>query len=572
MAINNKLVIVTLLLSVCFVATLINAHESLDQSIIERLHKISVKGTEKISCDLCEVGATLLKGYLERNASVEEVVKGATDICIALKIELPDVCEGIMFAYAPIVYGVVLSNDINPEDLCSKLRFCKTKETIMNHYNEMGELSMMTAKTLSVKTPSVDLSHQVPRMPKGFSGNGYILQLTDIHFDPHYVEGSNPNCGKPLCCRDGTGDAGYFGHYLCDIPQRTVKLIFEQILEINKTMPIDVILFTGDNPPHDVWMQNETKQISSTQVIMEMVQQYFPNTIILPTVGNHESWPSDEFILPNKQWLLDTIHEAWTPFLAQDELESVKKSGYYTMLLQPGLRVVSLNSFDADNINFYNLLVHSNMNKPNNQTDWLIDVLAQSEANNEKVMIIGHIPCTLKSGTLDVWCEIYQNIVERYSSVITAQIYGHTHYDQLVLFSDVATHTKPTGMNYVAPSMTTYQNHEPGFRIYEFNYDTNEMVNYYQFHTNLTQANVVGNLTVHLAYSAKEYYGMPDLSVQSWWNLGQQISTNTAQFNNYYRYLVNSPVLKACDANCHKSWACEIYGVTSQLFDKCLGV
>ena len=47
-----------------------------------------------------------------------------------------------------------------------------------------------------------------------------VLHLSDTHFDPEYVEGSNADCSEPLCCRATSGApknqksaAGRFGDY-----------------------------------------------------------------------------------------------------------------------------------------------------------------------------------------------------------------------------------------------------------------------------------------------------------------------------------------------------------------------
>lgn len=64
-----------------------------------------------------------------------------------------------------------------------------------------------------------------------------------------YKEGSDSNCGLPLCCRNGTGDAGYWGSYSCDIPERTLDGALEQLSKFD----LDFVLWTGDNPPHNIW-------------------------------------------------------------------------------------------------------------------------------------------------------------------------------------------------------------------------------------------------------------------------------------------------------------------------------
>lgn len=34
-----------------------------------------------------------------------------------------------------------------------------------------------------------------------------VLHLSDTHFDPYYMEGSNADCAEPLCCRLTNGPA-----------------------------------------------------------------------------------------------------------------------------------------------------------------------------------------------------------------------------------------------------------------------------------------------------------------------------------------------------------------------------
>ncbi|EGG23426.1 sphingomyelinase [Cavenderia fasciculata] len=616
-----------LLLAILFIATTYAHYDSHAEKIAQNPdypHYLERLKAIPISCALCTVGADILSDLLQvrslvnddsnrefkntlkynekrerererereminstqKNASTTIVVNTTIDLCIAFKIELPDVCHGVMNTFVPIIWDVIVTDNINPMTLCELFRICQPNSTATEQHNQFHNNNNNNMNTFSnldlVKTleekpvhtyPDISAQKPIREGNTTFKGKGYFLQLADIHFDAYYLEGSNPNCGKPLCCRDGTGDAGFYGHYQCDIPLVTVKTMFERIVELTQTLPIDLILWTGDSPPHDVWMQTEEKQTTATQTLTELVHLFFPDTIVFPAIGNHESYPADQFILPDKQWLLNDLSTFWAPFLGGEQLDTVQQQGYYTLLIQQGLRIISLNTQDADLINFYNLMNESNMNKPNNQTEWLSNMLAQSASNSEKVIIIGHIPCTLKAAVNDVWCSIYQRLVEQYSGTIVGQIYGHTHDDQLAILTDMETYTKPTGVQFIAPSLTTYQNHEPGFRIYEFDYDTNQITDYYQYHCNITEANLTGNLTFSLTYQAKEMYGLSDMSPQSWFQVATQMKTDSTVFNKYYSHLSSSPnPLKPCDADCQYSMACEIFSVTSHAFDNCVNI
>jgi len=48
------------------------------------------------------------------------------------------------------------------------------------------------------------------------------------------------------------------------------------------------------------------------------------------------------------------------------------------------------------------------------------------------------------------------------------------------VYHDFATNTKPIGISYTAPSVTPYTDKNPSFRIYEYDRNTYEILNYHQ--------------------------------------------------------------------------------------------
>ena len=50
----------------------------------------------------------------------------------------------------------------------------------------------------------------------------------------------------------------------------------------------------------------------------------------------------------------------------------------------------------------------------------------------------------------------------RYESTITGQFFGHTHLDEFQMFYDEVTMKRPLGVAFIAPSVTTYINLNPG--------------------------------------------------------------------------------------------------------------
>lgn len=69
-------------------------------------------------------------------------------------------------------------------------------------------------------------------------------------------------------------------------------------------------------------------------------------------------------------------------------------------------------------------------------------------------------------------------------------------------------------MVWIAPSLTTYGNPSPAYRIYEIDSDTNVITNIYQYWLNLTEANQKSQTEVSydLGYNMTAEYNLPDLS------------------------------------------------------------
>ena len=101
--------------------------------------------------------------------------------------------------------------------------------------------------------------------------------------------------------------------------------------------------------------------------------KFFPDTPIYGAIGNHESYPRDrynpisymlffssnlicpEFSYPppevpkvfakfGNQWLYDTVVNSWEKLQKQPLPPSARYAGYYSILIRPGLRLISLNT------------------------------------------------------------------------------------------------------------------------------------------------------------------------------------------------------------------------------------
>jgi sphingomyelin phosphodiesterase len=82
-------------------------------------------------------------------------------------------------------------------------------------------------------------------------------------------------------------------------------------------------VWTGDNPPHDVWNQSEASQESYLGYTAELIAATFNDTDveIYPSIGNHGVFPVNVLDFDNDEWITSYLAKAWAPFLPKSSLQ-----------------------------------------------------------------------------------------------------------------------------------------------------------------------------------------------------------------------------------------------------------
>ena len=134
------------------------------------------------------------------------------------------------------------------------------------------------------------------------------------------------------------------------------------------------------------------------------------------------------------------------------------------MKLAPKLKIISINTGYCEKTNFF---LYLNQTDPDDTLTWLVQELYHSEKNNEFVHILAHIPPG-NGECLEGWARNYYRIVQRFSETIRAQFFGHIHWDSFSMFYEDMNdpYSKPVGVLYASPSVTTFENLNPAYRIY----------------------------------------------------------------------------------------------------------
>ncbi|XP_055686380.1 sphingomyelin phosphodiesterase isoform X1 [Lutzomyia longipalpis] len=523
-------------------------------------YEIETSVMSKVSCTACKAGAGLLQHYIKTGRTKEEIIKTIFHYCVYLKIQSRRVCEGVSQLFGVEVIYVLERVTIGPDEICSFV-IGDACGDVYNPYHEWEVAFPPVAKPDPKEIP----------LPKEGAPLFKVLHLSDTHYDPYYAQGSNAECNEPLCCRitngmpsTPNGAAGKWGDYRkCDTPQRTVDHLLHHIATTHTD--IDYILWTGDLPPHDVWNQTKEENLKIIKDTVKQMSESFPGIPIFPALGNHESAPVNSFPPPyvnqvdtSIAWLYDELDVQWRKWLPSSVSHTVRRGAFYSVLVRPGFRIISLNMNYCNNKNWWLLL---NSTDPATELQWLIYELQSAEFSNEKVHIIGHIPPG-HSDCLKVWSRNYYKIVSRYESIVTGQFFGHTHFDEFEIFYDPDDLSRATNIGYIGPSVTPYNDLNPGYRIYYVDGDhgatTRLVVDHESWIMNLREANLYDYPIWYKLYSTRAAYAMKGLRPSDWDEFVTKMAENQELFDLYYKhYWKNSIVRPECNFECKKRILCD---------------
>ncbi|PPQ90943.1 hypothetical protein CVT25_008254 [Psilocybe cyanescens] len=378
-----------------------------------------------------------------------------------------------------------------------------------------------------------------PKKPSGKRLN--VLHISDLHLDPRYSTGSEANCTSGSCCRTNkhnslnpdtvVSPAPRYGAYKCDTPLSLALAALEAIPELTGTKKTGfaMALYTGDLVAHDSDNQLSRAYVEYTEtVIYDLFKQMLGSGPVYAAVGNHDSFNQAQDaphsiggdLAQQFSWNYDHLaslweHEKWLPEAAVN----LARSHYagYMVKRSDGLRIISLNTNLWYKANYFNYI---NMTNPDTSgmLRFLTDELQDAEDSGDRVWIIGHV-ISGWDGTnpLRNPTNLFYQIVDRFSPHVIANIFwGHTHEDQMSIYytqnaTMISAETAQT-LAWTGPSMTPGTNINSGFRLYEVDSATFEILD---AHTWISDVNSYPALDTQVAlgpiftyeYNTRQTYG-----------------------------------------------------------------
>ncbi|KAJ7597385.1 Metallo-dependent phosphatase-like protein [Mycena floridula] len=383
-----------------------------------------------------------------------------------------------------------------------------------------------------------------------------VLHISDLHLDPRYATGSEGNCTTNLCCRTNNFNvaspnvtllpAPRFGTFHCDSPLALVVSALQAIPSLAGGTP-DWTIYTGDLVSHDSDNELSRDYVEyNEQISYDLFKRTLGPGPIFGTLGNHDTYNQAQdaphtlggSLASQFSWNYDHLaslwqHEGWLPEAAVELVRAHYSA--YMVKRGDGLRIISLNTdfwYRANYFNYINL-THPD---PSNMLRFLTDELQDAEDAGDRVWIIGHV-LSGWDGTnpllnpTDLW---YQ-IVDRFSPHVIANIFfGHSHEDQISIFyannATVIDAENAAALAWIGPSVTPLTNLNSGFRLYEVDSGTFEVLDAHTWHSDVStypslDSQTEFGPTYSYEYNTRETYGKTipwdrnDPLNATWWHL-----------------------------------------------------
>ncbi|KAF8230055.1 hypothetical protein L208DRAFT_1438751 [Tricholoma matsutake] len=449
--------------------------------------------------------------------------------------------------------------------------------------------------------------------PKRASGKRVkVLHLSDFHLDPRYATGSEANCTSSLCCRTNNFNvlhpnsslipAPRFGAFRCDTPLALGMAALEAIPVLTGTNGTGFAwtIYTGDLVSHDSDNQLSRAYVEYTETIVyDLFRRMLGSGPVYAALGNHDSFNQAQdapyslggALAEQFSWNYNHVaslwkHEKWLPEAAV-QLARSHYAAYMVKRLD-GLRIITLNTDLWYRANYFNYI---NMTNPDTSgmLRFLTDELQGAEDAGDRVWIIGHVLSGWDgSNPLVNPTNLFYQIVDRFSPHVIANIFfGHTHEDQISIFyknnATVADATTAQTLAWIGPSLTPLTNLNSGFRVYEVDSATFEVMDAHTWKSDVSTYPALDHQiqigpVYSYEYNTRETYGgkVPNWTVNdplnaTWWHHVTEAmeadASLVATFNTFQGK--DSVMTRSCTGDCVAARICYMRSGSASIGRNC---
>lgn len=430
--------------------------------------------------------------------------------------------------------------------------------------------------------------------------NGKILVISDIHFNPFY----DPSILDQLIAADYTKWEGIFeqskvksfGGFNVDTYYPLFKSAMNEMPTIEANP--DFIIITGDFISHnfeEVYQSLTGKPYSSDVVdfikktesfITDQLAKKYPNTPILPVLGNNDGFCGDYHVEANGNFL-KFFANLWQPRLQsiygnQNFATTFSKGGYYAVAMPWDSTQVFIglntNLFSPGHYNTkhknYCSSTPPTKDAANEQITWLKETLTKCEAENKKVWMAYHIPPGIDiyssrscPSVTSMWDKSFNNdflaIIKQYKNTIVANFAGHTHMDDFRVIEDNGT---PASFIHITPSISPVNGNNPAIQLLDWNATdmtlNNSITHYFKGIQTTGDDNWIPE------YNFNKAYGETAINANTLSNVTQNVFTNKDSAREKYLQFYEVDKTHTVPADWRAYW-CGLNKLTIKEYSEC---
>ncbi|GFN82485.1 chitin binding beak protein 1 [Plakobranchus ocellatus] len=516
-----------------------------------------------MSCDECKAYEEHLTDVLKHETRPSQHYKIARDVCnkfVSMFGHNSTIkCPSLLKTFLKSIEYVIQADKL--PDVCHLVGLCPDRDLATDDYMNMNEAGL-NESTFPVKDIRFrDLKHKTPlknilidAWPRTMSNSSNItfVQISDIHFDPEYAEGSPTQCARVVCCHKVFQEdamsaeylfAGPFGDFNCDAPEKTITAILDFILTLDPQP--DFFVYVGDSSVHALLESMKKKLEDNLRVNNLLVEKLRGIGPIYPAMGNHESHNNH------------AVHS-----ISQRRCHKVFIIG------QCGKHSYKVNIFAV--LGRFDPVW-------NKQKDFVRDTLERARDQNAKVIFLSHMrPRYL--GTYPEYAQYLDSLMAEFEDVIVLQLYGHDHDDSFLVHRDMKNTSRVVGTSLSAPSVTPFydlrKGVNPAIRVFTLEAETWRPLDYTQYYVDLEESNSENNITLKFQYQFTEEYNLTDMSPASFASLSDRIYTDWVDFQIYENNLqVLTGGREKCsmdDLRCRRLLTCHTRTAEPRAYAACL--
>lgn len=562
-------------------------------STLAKLQAINSNGTAASNCTKCQQGLSVLQGVA--NTYPSYVPQIMVQACQMFGYGTAESCAATYAAtsFGPYITQVIAVMDTMGVDGSN---FC--------FYNgpKVGECPAPVATSLDLsKWFAKPKPSKMPKVKRSGKTTN-VLHLSDWHLDPRFKVGAEAKCSQYLCCRPISTNtmangsivlpASRFGNLQCDTPIDLGESLFTTLPDLVDLSTFGFAIFTGDLVSHDENNALSRAYVEYTeQITYTLFRKKLGGIPLFPALGNHDSYPeaveAPHAIQPAGQfdWNYRHLTSLWETngWLKQDVANAATLTyGAYSTKV-PGmknLRIITINTDHWYHSNYYNFF---NMTDPDvsKTLRFLTDELQKAEDAKERVWIVGHVLSGYDGGdALPAPANLFYQIVDRYSYSISGIFWGHTHQDQFMIYyannaTDLSAKTAQN-VGWIGPSVTPLTGLNAGWRFYEVDTGSYEIMNAHTFFANMSNSHAweaSSGPVWEYEYSTRKVYdpnntwpSTEPLNAQFWHGVTDRMMNDSSLVQTYAKYETKSAVgMAPCNSTCEAAKICYMRSGSSAL-------